>query len=397
MGKISSTKNMSFIAEYSRRFPDPLNQTSEGDPLNIEHHILISRAINIPDGISKSPNPREQNTDRAIYKQIRASLDDASDLSFHLKNKGITIIARRVDYSHDKRTIVVSLGENDGIADGAHTYEIIREARTAGTCPEDQFVKLEILTGVPQEMGVDITGGLNTAIQVEEASLLNLAGEFEWIKEILSNTSFGDLIAYKQNAEGEYDIREILGLMTLFNINLFPYPQHPKVAYVSKAACLDLYIANRDSYKMLNPLLLDILQLHDYVQIQGRIRYNEDTGGRAASMIGVFATKKKGTYSYIFTGSQSPHKIYDGALYPMLGALRFLVQQKPGDNVYSWKLNSIDEVKAFYDEIAADLISTTYKTSLIYGRKPNPIGKDDNHWDNMYKTVALHYLSKYSL
>jgi hypothetical protein len=384
------------LTEYSRRFPDPLNQDSGGDPLNIEHHIILTRAIDLPGGISKAPNPREQKTDRGIYKQIRSSLDDSNDLSFHLKNKGITLLARHVDYSTDKRTVVIYLGENDGIADGAHTYEIIKEAKEAGTCPEGQYVKLEVLTGVPQEMAVDITGGLNTAVQVEEASLLNLSGEFEWVKEALANTTFGNLIAYKQNAEGEFDIREILGLMTLFNVKLFPYPQQPKAAYVSKATCLDLYVANRDSYKMLAPLLVDILQLYDYVQIQGRIRYNEETGGRAASMVGVYATKKKGTYPYIFTGTQAPYKLYDGALYPMLGALRFLVQQKPGDIVYSWKLKSIDEVKAFFDEIAPELVTTTYKTSLIYGRKPNPIGKDDNHWDNMYKTVALHFLNKNS-
>jgi hypothetical protein len=113
-------------------------------------------------------------------------------------------------------------------------------------------------------------------------------------------------------------------------------------------------------------------------------------------MKGVFATKERGSYQYIFIGDERNYKLYDGALYPMLGALRFLVEQKPGEKVYSWKLKSFDDVKSFFDEVAPDLVATTYKTSLIYGRKPNPIGKDENHWDNMYKTVALHFYSKFS-
>lgn len=382
--------------EYSRRYPDPLNRSSDGDPLNIEHHILVSRAIDVPEGISKAPNPRAQKTDRGIYKDVRRSLENADDLSFHLKNKGITILAHHVDHSEDKKTACLYLGEGDGIADGAHTYQIILEAQEAGTCPEGQYVKFEVLTGVPQDLGPDITGGLNTAVQVDDASLMNLEREFDWIKEILKKTTFGSRISYKQNEEGAYDIREILGLMTLFNVNKFPYPQHPREAYISKARCLDLYKDDNGSFKMLKPILIDILHLHDHVNIRSRERYNEEMGGRAAGMKGVYATKKRGSYEYIFTGEERKYRLYDGVLYPMLGAMRFLVEQKPGEDVYSWKLTSINKVKAFFDEVAPDLVATTYKTSVIYGRKPNPVGKDENHWDNMYKTVALHYYSKYS-
>ena len=396
MANIKNLDKATIKAEYSRHYPDPLNQSSEGDPLHIDHHVLLSRAIDVPSGISKAPNPRAQRTDRGIYKEVRKSLDDADDLSFHLKNKGITVLAHHLEYSTDKKTVDLYLGEGDGIVDGAHTYQIILEAQEAGTCPEGQYVKFEVLTGIPQDMGPDITGGLNTAVQVDDASLLNLEGEFDWVKETLKKTKFGARISYKQNEEGAYDIREILGLMTLFNVNKFPYPQHPKEAYVSKARCLDLYKNDPDSFKMLKPILIDILRLHDHVHVQSRERYNEEVGGRAAGMRGVYATKKRGNYEYIFTEDERNYRLYDGALYPMLGAIRFLVEQKPGENVYSWKLKSFDKVKSFFDEVAPDLVATTYKTSLTYGRKPNPIGKDENHWDNMYKTVALHFYSKYS-
>ncbi|MSQ32700.1 MAG: hypothetical protein EXR59_05685 [Dehalococcoidia bacterium] len=141
--------------------------------------------------------------------------------------------------------------------------------------------------------------------------------------------------------------------------------------------------------------MIDILRLYDYVNVSIRDRYNEKYDGKALAMKGVYAQQKKGDYEYIFSGEDRPYKVYDGALYPMMGSLRFLVEQKPGDTAYSWKLKSFAEVKAFFDEVAPELVETTYKTSLIYGRRPNPVGKDDNHWDNMYKTVALNYYSKH--
>jgi len=384
-------------AAYSRYYPDPLNKHSNGDPVHIEHHVILSRAIDVPEGISKTPNPREQRIDKGIYKDVRKSLENPDDLTFHLKNKGITILAHDIEYSEDRRNANIYLREGDGIADGAHTYEIILDSKEKGTCPEGQYVKFEILTGVPKDMGPDIAGGLNTAVQVDDTSLMDLKKDFAWVKDTLKETNFGDLISYKQNEEGEYDIREILGLMTIFNINKFPYPQHPKEAYVSKARCLDLYKEDQDSYKMLQPILIDILKLHDYIHIQSREIWNKKTGGRAGGMIGLFTPKKtRSNYPLIFLNTEVEQKLYDGAIYPMLGALRFLVEQKPGKQVYSWKLGTLAKTEAFFDEVAPELVATTYKTSLTYGRKPNPIGKDENHWDNMYKTVALHFLSKFS-
>ncbi len=392
MTNIKNLKKTTIKAEYSRHYPDPLNQSLEGDPLHIEHHILVSRAIDIPEGISKTPNPREQRIDKGIYKKVSESLESTDDLSFHLKNKGITILAHQIEYSADRKSVTLYLGEGDGIADGAHTYEIILKAKADKACPEGQYVKLEVLTGISQDMGPEITGGLNTAVQVDKASLMNLEGEFDWVKETLKKTDFGGKISYKMNQDGAYDIRDILGLMTIFNIKNFPYPQHPKMSYVSKADCLDLYIRDPESFKMLKPILVDILVLHDYIHTQSRELWNKKTGGRAGGMIGLFAPKKsRSNYPLVFMGIETEQKLYDGALYPMLGAMRFLVEQKDGENTYSWKLKSFDEVKSFFDEVASDLVATTYSMSLRYGRKPNPIGKDENHWDNMYKTVALHF------
>ncbi|MFA5156840.1 MAG: AIPR family protein [Candidatus Omnitrophota bacterium] len=380
-------------SDYSRRYPDPLNSTQVEETYSIEHHVLLCKAKDVPSGISKEPNPREQRIDLGIYKDIQTSLEDGEEPTFHLKNKGITLLAHSIDYSEDKKVATVYLGEKDGIADGGHTYEIILNAISRGACPDSQYVKFEILTGVPSSMAVDITGGLNTAVQVQEASLANLEGAFDWIREIIKREPYADKIAFKQNERKDVDIRDIVAFLTLFNVEQKSLKgRHPREAYTSKAACLNLYKDDQDSYEMLAPILKDILYLSDYVHIKSREIYNAETGGKAGGMKGVYEGRLRGKFHFVFMDTDYEYKLYSGTLFPILGALRYLVEKKPGQNVYSWKLRSFEEVKSFFNKIAADMVGITYNTSINYGRKPNAVGKDENHWDNLYKTVALAYL-----
>ena len=71
--------------------------------------------------------------------------------------------------------------------------------------------------------------------------------------------------------------------------------------------------------------------------------------------------------------------------------MRFLVEKAPGDNVYRWKVGSLDEVKKVFDAVAADLLTVTYNKSLDFGKKPNPVGKDENHWGYLYQIVKSAY------
>ena len=390
-------KTIALQSDFSRRFPDPLNQTEDQDFAILEHYVLLCKAIHVPKDIPTDPNPRDQKIDTGIYKIVTKSLEDGDDPTFHLKNKGITLLARRVEQSNDKKTANVILGERDGIVDGAHTYKIILDCITRGVCPENQYVKIEIITGVPASLVTDLAGGLNTAVQVQPASLMNLDHDFDWLKAILKGEPYADKIAYKENEdEKEYDVREIVGFLTLFNVGLFDDKSHPKEAYTSKAKCLERYLRdykNGKTYEKLAPIVKDILQLHDHVHLQAREQYNRQLKGHAAALKGVFNTRKRGKHSLVFSGQESESILHDGALYPILGALRFLVVEGP-EGKYAWRVGSFKEVKRLFDRVAHELVQAAYRTSLVYGRKSNPVGKDDNLWTTLYKTVALEYFSK---
>ena len=383
---------VTLISDYTRQFPDPLNDRQDGQALNVTHYVLLCRAKYIPSDIPKDPNPREQDTDKSIYRDVKASLLQESDPTFHLKNKGITLIAHSVHISPtDKRMIELGFMEGDGIVDGAHTYQIIQENKEE--CPDNQYVKIEVLTGIPEYYIEPIAEGLNTAVQVQQMSLQNLAGRFNWIKDTLKGMPYERDISYKENEDGEFSVRDIVSFMTLFNIDEYTDGKHPKIAYTSKAACLELFKNKEESFRKLAPVLKDILELYDYIHLNGRSLYNRIIKGKGGKLA-FYEKKKRKPTRLCFTGAEVEQKLLDGALYPIMGAFRFLLEQKKGQSVFSWKVGSFEKVKTIFDEIGADLINLTKNTSDSRAKNPNAIGKDDNHWDNLYKTVALEYLQK---
>jgi hypothetical protein len=115
----------------------------------------------------------------------------------------------------------VSIGKNHGIVDGGHTYELIVSNLDNEQLPDKQFVKFEILTGVPDDWIVEIAGGLNTSVQVQQFALDNLAGKFNWIQRELKDEPYYDVIAWRENEQGEFDARDLVSLLTCFNVELF--------------------------------------------------------------------------------------------------------------------------------------------------------------------------------
>ena len=343
--------------------------------------------MDLPAGIPTDPNPRERNIDKMIYREVKQSLLDENDPTFHLKNKGITLLARTVRYSEDKRLATVVFDDGHGMVDGAHTYEIIMTSKEE--CPKFQYVKIEVLTGVDRDLVSQIAKGLNTAVQVQQMSLSNLEGKFQWIKDCLKGKPYEREIAYKENEEGAFSIRDIIAFLTLFNIDIFPDAErHPKEAYVSKAKALELYLNEMDGYKKLRPILNDILQLHDYIHKYAADRYNKETGGKARKLA-FYQTRKRGKYRLVFLGEESKARLYDGALYPILAAFRVLVERDRESGEFRWKLGSFAEVKTFVDRVVPRMIQKTKNTSDNLGKNPNAIGKDDNHWTLLYQEAEL--------
>ena len=414
--------NVELRCRDARRIDDPVTR---GD-----RHFFVVNVLDIPKDIPTDPNPREQAIDRRIYRRIGKSLinddeDGGEKNAFFVKNKGITILAtsvRKVGPADGHRYILEFEGETNGIVDGAHTYKLILENQDyirafnedANDDRIEQYVEVRVLTGprLP-DLVSDIAGGLNTGVQVTPASLANLDHHFNWLKEAIKDAPFKDKIAFKQFEEGEYTVTDILCILDLFNIDDFPIDgdKFPTRAYDSANRLLAAYIQAAEArvknpdgpphqWEKTKPLVLEILELCDLISSRGVTLYNERGAKRGGALSWVRGNVQRKTkqgiksiernYPFTFLGTTGKAALYRGALMPMLGAFRCVVEEDH-DGYYRWKI-PFAEIKAMWNELGGVLMERTQASSEALGRKPDAIGKSQNHWSVLYSTVTTHFL-----
>ncbi len=374
-----------FTPVFARRVPDPNFNKSNG----MNRHIFFVPVRSVPKDLPLDPNARIPNTNKRVYRDIAESLL-STDGMFHLKHKGITVVADDVKQEDkDENKFEVSIGDNQGILDGGHTYEIITSDNEPSDLPEDQYVKFEILTHVPPKWIPDIAGGLNTSVQVQPMSLDNLAGAFDWIKKTLKRESYYRTIAWRENEDGEFDARDIVGLMTCFNIDLFPNTvahQQPVIAYEKKSHALKLFEEQPETYEKVRPILKDILVLHDTIRFESR-QYWNDSGGKYG-LCSFVEQRERVEFAFPFINKTSKFRLVNGALYPILGAFRWMVEEDRKTEKFRWK-GGFKEVLKRWKGSADELLRMTAQANTELGRNPNAIGKSRGHWANLHARVAM--------
>jgi len=389
---MSQSKESTFVVRFSRRLPDPVFPTAE-------RHVFLCAAAEIPVDLPKDPNPRNQRIDRPIWREIKKHLlnEEGTPNTFHLKNKGITVIAQKVERVDDEH-YKVSLSPGHGIVDGAHTYELLIQSRDEileknnnGEDQISQFVKFEVLTGVEKDLATEIAGGLNTAVQVQTMSLANLEHHFDWMKAELKSEPYAEAIAFRENEDAIYDARDVVVMLDLFNIYAFPNDgqEHPIRAYSKKATVLDYYLDNKGEYERLRPILKDILALHDTISLEARDLHNK-TGGKGGRLAFV-ESRVRGAYRFHFINREGPFRLAVGALFPMLGAFRWMVQEDPSTGMATWR-GKYRDVLNLWRKVGGEMMRATQATSDELARNLNAIGKSRNHWANLHSTVAKHDL-----
>lgn len=395
--------NKTFKVRFARKFPDPVFDGKDL-PL-VERHMFMCPVADLPAGLPKDANPREQNIDRRIYKDVARHLvnEEGTPNTFHLKNKGITILANQVT-KIDEETYELDFGDNQGIVDGAHTYDIvlskqadIRELDAQEPSSVNQFVKVEVITGLQNGLVAEIAAGLNTAVQVQQMALRDLEGKFDWIKDELSNQPYVNQIAFTQNATGEYDVRDLLVMLELFNIKSFPndVSAYPTRTFNSKESVLSSFSRDPESYEKLRPILKDILFLYDTIASQARDLYNEGGNRKGGRLTFVEGPKKGRPFQFPFIGTEGEWRLFRGALLPMVGAFRWMVVEDSKTGTYKWR-DSFATVLALWNETGQELMDATLSVSTDLGRKLTALGKSPNLWARLHGIVTNRYLLKHS-
>lgn len=397
MGK-SSHKLRAF---QSRRISHPIFP-------NLDKYWLTVRALDFPPGISTSANARDpKRLNRRVYRDVRESLEGKSSTlgTFDLMNKGITVLAtevRLIDKEQQLFELTVD-DENGGIVDGAHTARIIEESNEDGATPPEQYVEVYIRTGIDQKLTTDIARGLNTGIQVAPKSIYNLEGVFDWLKEEIANEPYASLFAWKESDVAEYDVRDLIGVLEVFNVFDFPNDsgKHPISAYEKWSIPLEKfeedYQANRNKlsgskYYRLRNLLKTGLELYDHIRHDFREVHNEE-GGRAGKLnIVEEAGRRREAFKFPFARLQSSeYRLTKGAAYPILAAFRNYIEVDPTTGEAKWQ-GGFKKIVKTWKSVAPDLVSETYNATREIGRMPDQLGKSRRHWDNLHTKLQLRLL-----
>jgi hypothetical protein len=378
----------------------------------IDKYWLTVAAKDFPAGISTSANARDPlGLNRRVYKDVRSSLDGqtATPGSFDLMNKGITILAHSVKMIDKQRGVIDLIvdDEEGGIVDGAHTAKIIEEANSDGTTPDEQYVEVYVRTGVSSELISDIARGLNTGIQVASQSIYNIAGVFDWLKKEISAESYSDQISWKESDEEDYDVRDLIAVLEVFNIFDFPNDlnaaKHPISAYEKWSVPLkkfaDDYDQNKESlkdskYYHLRNLLKDGLALYDHIRHDFREIHNESGGSAGKMNIIEEASAKRGAFEFPFAELQSKkYRLTKGATFPILAAFRTYVEinDKTGDA--RWR-GGFDKVLEVWSEVGPTLVAETFQLTKEGIRNPDAIGKNRKHWGNLYMRLQVKLLQE---
>lgn len=389
--------------QEARRIHDP------NFPDAVEHLFTVN-VLDLPE-LPMQANPRAQNTNRKVYKDVAKSLlnEEGAPNAFLGKNLGIYACANSVDKVEDG-TWELAFGEAesvldglDGILNGGHTAQLIwdNQAELRQMAADDdsvaQFVRLYVRQGYPRELLAEMAGTLNTAVQVQDYSLAEHQDKFDWIHQSIAGKPYKEAIAFKENVSAQYYVTDILSMLALFDTIEYPNNggDHPTGAYREKSVVLDRYLAKPEQFQRLEPILDDILKLHDLIASEGADKYNEffrkDPSRKkgAAGRLEWIEKRRRGSYPFPFIGMEGERKLNRAAIYPALAAFRWMVDED-GSKV-AWK-GGFAEVKKAWDEAGPEMMKLTQDTSLDNGRKTMAIGKSSTHYNALHSAVAKYQL-----
>jgi hypothetical protein len=259
---------------------------------------------------------------------------------------------------------------------------------------------MEVIKGVKNDLVVDIARSRNTSAQVHNESLANLEGSFDWLKDVLAKTKYGEQIAYRENEDDTkfpLDVREIVAILTLFHPNFQDFDRPPIMGYTSRGRCLEMFRNEQEGYQALKPIIPDVLKLYDYIHLKFADLYKEIggfasiddekpktvRGTKLAKVTGVKAIKEG--FPLYYLGEKGSYRFPDGWLFPVLAAMRGIVSYRTN---CKWKANPFK----FFDTMGKQMVSMTLETSKSLGRNPNAVGKSKAHWIALYERVMNAYM-----
>lgn len=377
---------------FSRLFAHPSANSNGGQDLR--RYYAVVPVAQIPDDWNGwlEVNARESSDKGRVPKAIRETLNEKPEW-FATYNRGITIVASKIHFDNKKNAVTLSFDDREfhGVLDGGHTLRAILDERPEEN-GQDGFCNLEIFTGLENGEIPSVVEARNTSKQVESKSLLNLEGAFEDLKCAIGEEK-SKIIIWKENDEGQFDVRELIGLLTALDPNYIKEKKQPIVAYNGKAACLKRFKDRNEDYKKLYGIAGDALEMWDAIQFclpptNNSIGASPGSSGRFGGLIGVKSNLKK-PRELPFIKKTTQYNIPTGYIYPVLSAFRAMLVEAKGKWVWGKGINPIEMIE---NGAAAEIFRDSVRESIANHRNPNRTGKDAQAWASAYMAARIKYL-----
>lgn len=362
-------------------------------------------------------NVRDQKMSSGIARSITKTLDERPE-TMHPLNRGLTVLAHGFRYDSQEKVLWIDFRDrkHHGIIDGGHTFraieQVINKRLKAEMEPPRAFVNVEVLAGY-DDVGPDIIRTRNLVCEVRDSAIYSLEGVFEDLRKHLVAAGIDSLVAFKQNEAKPISIEEVIALTYLFHPKFADGTAHPMKAYSSGSSCAEIYAeewklkegktGKKDQPKDSKPwdegfgkivhLVPEILRLAEEIEIEIDETYCS-SGGAKGLLSDDFETEKEGRgkgrklkefsgpRELQVTGKSVPHGWPTGYLYPIIGALRPVVDYS--GSLAIWKTANPLQI---LESVKKQLVKKLFQFADQFGRKPNAVGKNELCWSSLYETV----------
>jgi AIPR protein len=350
----------------------------------IDRKEMVVALDQYPYDFGLGPNPREPMLTSPVSKKIAESLEENGEV-FHLLNRGITIVAKGLEFDNKTQRVRLQLDESEeekrdfGILDGGNTNARINKYREdldddKGVEElEKRFVNVQVL--VPRSNGSlippvemqnllnDIKEARNTSIQVKSKSLADARRHFDALKAVVQDQPYFEQISWHEGQPGSVDALLIITLLMIY------YPRfsdqvegrEPSNAYGHKERCLSAFLqyAEQEPDELVSWITIvpKLLELFDEIQVN----FPQYYGGRFGKIkeVQIYDERRyeRGNKKYRksppnsqFTQQPMKYSYPTGWIYPIFAAFRVIVGPKEGGEI-QWKRDPIEFWRKYGEEI----------------------------------------------
>ncbi len=197
--------------------------------------------------------------------------------------------------------------------------------------------------------------------------------KFDELKDALQKGGFDpSFIAFRENEDKEWDVREIIQRMACFLKERWKWTQ-PTSMYRSKGKALDLYTndATHGEFRKLYNVVTDVVTLPEFIQAEFS-RGDAVKGPKKFGKIRAVKTLKK-SFTPPGTHYTTNHVMHLAASLPIAAAFRELLEVK-GDS-YAWKV----DYKLVFKEAAEELYKALLN-KVKTAKGVNSLGSDTEYW-----------------